>query len=152
MIELYRDIGFECLSPSDGQDRLIAINTKQPGREHWREIIAQSEDVLDDVNLVGGKIITTYMQDAKTIVKVMDLEGNETGRVELPGIGTANGFGGKFDDEETFFAFSSFNSPTAISRLNLTTGEVSPFKTPDVAMNPNDYVVKQSDYWNKVRD
>ena len=131
------------------RNRLIAINTKRPGRENWREIIAQSEDVLDDVNLVGGNIITTYMQDAKTIVKVMDLEGNETGTVDLPGIGTANGFGGKVDDEETFFAFSSFNSPTAISRLNLATGEVSPFKTPDVAMNPDDYVVKQVFYTSK---
>ena len=131
------------------RNRLIAINTKQPDREYWREIIAQSEDVLDDVNLVGGKIITTYMQDAKTIVKVMDLEGNETGRVDLPGIGTASGFGGKVDDQETFFAFSSFNSPTAINRLNLTTGEVSPFKTPDVAMNPDDYVVKQVFYASK---
>ena len=92
------------------RNRLIVINAKQPGREHWREVIAQTDDVLDDVNLVGGKIITTYMQDAKTIVKVMDLEGNETGAVDLPGIGTAYGFGGKSDDEETFFAFSCFNS------------------------------------------
>ena len=76
----------------------------------------------------------------------MHLERNETGRVDLPGIGTANGFGGKVDDEETFFAFSSFNSPTTISRLNLETGEVSPFKTPDVAMNPDDYVVTQVFY------
>jgi prolyl oligopeptidase len=131
------------------RNRLIVINTKQPGREHWREVVAQSDDVLDDVNLVGGKIITTYMQDAKTVVKVMDLEGNETGRVDLPGIGTAYGFGGKVDDEETFFAFSSFNRPKAISRLNVTTGEVEAFKTPDVAMNPDDYVVKQVFYTSR---
>lgn len=131
------------------RNRLIVINAKQPGREHWREVIAQTDDVLDDVNLVGGKIITTYMQDAKTVVKVMDLEGNETGTVELPGIGTAYGFGGKADDEETFFAFSSFNSPTVINRLNVSTGEVETFKTPDVAMNPDDYIVKQVFYTSK---
>jgi len=128
------------------RNRLIVINTKQPGRDHWREVIAQTEDVLDDVNLVGGKIITSYMQDAKTVVKVMDLEGNETGTVDLPGIGTAYGFGGKVDDEETFFAFSSYNSPTAISRLNVSTGEIEAFKTPEVAMNPDDYIVKQVFY------
>jgi prolyl oligopeptidase len=128
------------------RNRLIVINTKQPGRDHWREVIAQTEDVLDDVNLVGGKIITSYMQDAKTVVKVMDLEGNETGTVDLSGIGTAFGFGGKADDEETFFAFSSYNSPTAISRLNVTTGEIEAFKTPEVAMNPDDYIVRQVFY------
>jgi prolyl oligopeptidase len=131
------------------RNRLIAINTKQPGREHWREVIAETDDVLDDVNLVGGKIITTYMQDAKTVVKVMDLDGNETGTVALPGIGTAYGFGGKADDEETFFGFTSYNSPTAISRLNVATGEVEAFKTPQVAMNPDDYSVKQVFYTSK---
>jgi len=131
------------------RNRLIVINAKQPGREHWREIIAQSDDVLDDVNLVGGKIIATYMQDAKTVVKVMDLEGNETGTVQLPGIGTAQGFGGKFDDEETFFAFSSFNSPTTISKLDVATGAVEVFKAPEVAMNPDDYTVKQVFYTSK---
>jgi prolyl oligopeptidase len=131
------------------RNRLIVINAKQPGREHWREIIAQSDDVLDDVNLVGGKIITTYMQDAKTVVKVMDLEGNQTGTVDLPGIGTAFGFGGKFDDEETFFAFSSFNSPTTISKLDVATGEVEVFKAPEVAMNPGDYIVKQVFYTSR---
>jgi len=128
------------------RNRLIVINAKQPGREHWREVIAQSDDVLDDVNLVGGKIVTTYMQDAKTVVRVMDLEGNEAGTVELPGIGTASGFGGKFDDAETFFTFSSFNSPATISRLDVASGAVEVFKAPDVAMNPEDYIVKQVFY------
>jgi len=128
------------------RNRLIVINARQPGSEHWREVIAQSDDVLDEVNLVGGKIIATYMQDAKTVVKVMNLEGNETGTVTLPGIGTASGFGGKFDDEETFFTFSSFNSPTMISRLDVRTGEVEVFKAPKVAMNPDDYIVQQVFY------
>jgi prolyl oligopeptidase len=128
------------------RNRLIVINAKQPGREHWREVIAQSDDVLSGVSLVGGKIIARYMQDAKTVVRVMDLEGNETGTVDLPGIGTASGFGGKFDDDETFFAFSSFNSPTTISKLDLATGAVEVFKAPEVAMNPDDYIVKQVFY------
>jgi len=131
------------------RNRLIAINVQQPGREHWREIIPETVDVLDDVNLVGGKIISTYMQDAKTVVKVMDTDGTQTGGVELPGIGSASGFNGKFDDDETFFSFSSFNSPASISRLNIPTGEVSVFKSPDVAMNPDDYVVKQVFYASK---
>lgn len=131
------------------RNRLIAINAKQPGGEHWREVIAETGDVLDGVSLVGGKIIATYMKDAKTVVKVMDLEGHQTGTVDLPGIGTATGFGGRFDDEETFFAFSSFNSPTTISRLDVSSGLVEVFKTPEVAMNPDDYIVKQVFYSSK---
>jgi prolyl oligopeptidase len=131
------------------RNRLIVINAGQPGRDNWREIIAESEDVLDDVNLVGGKIITTYMQDAKTVVKVLDIEGTQTGTVDLPGIGSASGFGGRFTDRETFFAFSSFNSPTTINRLDIETGTVEVFRAPDVAMNPDDYIVEQVFYTSK---
>jgi len=129
--------------------RLIAINAKQPERENWREVVAESNDVLRDVSLVGGKIIATYMQDAKTVVKMMDLQGNQTGTVDLPGIGTAFGFNGKVDDEETFFAFSSFNSPMTISKLDVASGAVEVFKSPEVAMNPGDYLVKQVFYTSK---
>jgi len=131
------------------RNRLVAINAKQPGSEHWREVIAETDDVLDGVSLVGGKIITTYMQDAKTVVKVMDVKGNETGTVDLPGIGTAYGFDGRFDDEETFFAFSSYNNPTTISKLDVATGAVEVFRAPEVAMNPENYIVKQVFYSSK---
>ena len=131
------------------RNRLITINVDQPGRENWREVIAETENVLDGVSMVGGKIIASYMQDAKSIVKIMDLEGKETGTVKLPGIGSAAGFWGKMDDPETFFSFSSFNYPTVISRFDVATGEVEVFKAPDVAMNPDDYIVKQVFYSSK---
>jgi len=131
------------------RNRLITINVDQPAQENWREVIAETEDVLDGVSLEGGKIIASYMQDAKSVVKIMDMEGKETGAVELPGIGSVSGFGGKMDDPETVFSFSSFNSPRVISRFDVSTGEVEVFKAPDVAMNPEDYVVKQVFYTSK---
>jgi prolyl oligopeptidase len=131
------------------RNRLITINVDQPARENWREVIAETEDVLDGVSLVGGKIIASYMQDAKSVVKIMDMEGKETGAVELPGIGSVSGFRGKMDDPETFFSFSSYNSPQVISRFDVSSGEVEVFKAPVVAMNPDDYIVKQVFYMSK---
>ncbi|MFC1795908.1 prolyl oligopeptidase family protein [Pseudomonadota bacterium] len=131
------------------RNRLITINVKQPAREQWREVIAETENVLDGVSLVGGKIIANYMQDAKSVVKIFDLEGNVSSTVDLPGIGTAFGFQGDMDDPETFFSYSSFNTPSTISRLDVSTGEVEVFKAPDVAMNPEDFLVKQVFYTSK---
>ena len=128
------------------RNRLIAIDVHNPAPENWREIIPQTADVLDGVSLVGGKIITDYMQDAQTVVKIFDLEGSQTGAVNLPGIGTAAGFGGKFDDSETFFIYTSFNTPTTVNRLDIETGEVTVFREPDVAFDRDDYVVKQVFY------
>ena len=131
------------------RNRLIAIDVTRPDPEHWREVIPQAEDVLDGVSLVGGRIIADYMQDAQTIVKIFDLVGNQTGTVNLPGIGTASGFAGKFDDPETFFAYTSFDTPTTVNRLDVETGEVTVFRKPEVGFDSDDYVVKQVFYSSK---
>jgi prolyl oligopeptidase len=125
------------------KNRLIVINTEDPSPGNWREIIPEAEDVLDGVDLVGGRIIAEYMQDAWSVVKIFDFDGNHVGNVDLPGIGTASGFNGKADDGETFFSYSSFNAPPTINRLDVETGEVSVFKAPEVAFNPDDFVVEQ---------
>ena len=39
--------------------------------------------------------------------------------MELPGIGTASGFGGKRDDTETFYTFTSFATPPSIYRYDI---------------------------------
>ncbi|MCH8335414.1 MAG: S9 family peptidase [Proteobacteria bacterium] len=128
------------------KNRLITIDVNKPEPENWREVIAEVEDVLDGVSLVGGKIIAEYMQDAWSVVKVFELDGSEAGVVDLPGIGTAYGFNGEVDDPETFFGYSSFNMPSTISRLDVSTGEVEVFKKPDVAFDPDDYQVEQIFY------
>lgn len=128
------------------RNRLIAIDPERPAPEYWREIIPQGTDVLDGVSLVGGKIIAGYMQDAKSVVQVYDLEGNFPQTLDLPGIGSASGFDGTAGDPETFFSFTSFNLPTTINRYDVATGEVTVFRQPEVAFDPDDYVVKQVFY------
>ncbi|MCH7506408.1 MAG: S9 family peptidase [Proteobacteria bacterium] len=129
--------------------KLISIDVHRPEPEHWREVIGESDDVLDQASLVGGRVITEYLHDAWTVVKIFDLDGKEIGAVDLPGIGTAAGFNGRVDDPETFFSYASFNTPATINRLDVVTGEVEVFKQPEVAFDPGDYVVKQVFYPSK---
>lgn len=128
------------------RNRLIAIDVENPEPENWREIIPEAVDVLDGVSLVGGRIIADYMQDAQTVVKIFDLEGRETGTVDLPGIGTAGGFRGTLEDPETFFIYTSYNTPSTVNRLDVETGEVTVFRKPDVDFDSDDYVVRQVFY------
>jgi prolyl oligopeptidase len=134
---------------NSSKNRLIAIDVNRPEPESWREIVPEAEDVLSDVNLVGGKVIAEYMKDAWNVVRLFNLDGTGAGQVELPGIGSAGGFVGEVDDPETFFSYSSYNSPTTINRFDVSTGEVELFKKPEVAFELEDFVVKQVFYDSK---
>ena len=129
--------------------RLIAIDLENPEPDRWREIIPQSEQVLEQVEHVGGQFIAEFMQDAWSLVRRYDMDGKLLGEVDLPGIGSASGFSGDPNDPETFFAYSSFDTPPRINRLNVETGEVTVFKQPQVDFDSDDYVVEQIFYESK---
>ncbi len=131
------------------RNRLILIDMEDPDPDNRREIIAEAKDVLDGVSLVGGKIITDYMQDAQTVVKIFGLDGAYDSMVDLPGIGTASGFSGKLDDPETFFVYTSYDTPTTVNRLDVETGDVTVFRQPEVDFDSDDYVVKQVFFQSK---
>src|SRR3954452_11675376 len=112
-------------------------------------IIPEDKATLDGASLVGGQFIASYLADAKTEVRVHGLDGTLERKVELPGIGTATGFGGKFEDPETFFAFTSFNRPATIYRYDVKSGEAGTWAAPKLAFNPEDYSVDQVFYTSK---
>jgi len=80
---------------------------------------------------------------------VFGLDGKLVRTVELPGIGTAGGFGGKRNDSETFYSFTGFTTPTTIYRYDLRDGKSTVFRQPKVDFNPADYETKQVFYNSK---
>jgi prolyl oligopeptidase len=130
------------------RQKIVSLDTRQ-AKPAAKTVIAEDKATLDSASLVGGRIIASYLADAKTEVRVHELGGKLAGKVELPGIGTATGFGGKFEDPETFFAFTSFNRPTTIYRYDVKTGQATVWAAPKVAFNPEDYSVEQRFYSSK---
>src|SRR5262245_34380298 len=43
--------------------RVIAIDTRVPAKENWKELIAESKDTLQGVALVGNLFVASYLQD-----------------------------------------------------------------------------------------
>ncbi|QLE58892.1 prolyl oligopeptidase family protein [Nostoc sp. TCL26-01] len=129
--------------------RVIAIDTKNPAQEAWQEIIPQSDATLESVNILNNQFIADYLADAHTQIKIFDLQGTFIRDVELPGLGSAGGFGGKRDDTETFYSFTSFTTPGTIYRYNIVSGESQLFREPKVDFAPDDYETTQVFYQSK---
>ncbi|PQA86191.1 prolyl oligopeptidase family serine peptidase [Hyphococcus luteus] len=119
------------------------------GAVQWMEVIPEADGVLSGVNIVGGRIFANYMEDVKSAVHLFALDGAPLGGVDLPGPGTAIGFGGEPDDAETFYSFESFNRPPTLYRYDIASGALSVFREPEAPFDPNDYEVAQVFYPSK---
>lgn len=127
--------------------RVIAIDTRRP--HLLKELIPEAKETLVGVNILANQFVATYLKDAKTQVKLFSLDGRFVREVEFPGIGSAGGFGGKREDTETFYSFSSFNTPTNLFRYDLLTGKSELFRQAKVKFSPDDYEVSQVFYKSK---
>jgi prolyl oligopeptidase len=123
--------------------RVIAIDVRKPDRKNWKEIIPQGKDAVTDVGLVGNLFVVESLKDAKTQVSLYTIDGQLVRDVELPGIGTAYGFGGKRTQTETFYSFSSFATPPSTFRYDLITGKSELWKRAKVDFAPDEFEVKQ---------
>ena len=129
--------------------RVIAIDSRNPNREQWQEIIPQADETLEAVSLLNNHFVADYLKDAHTQIKIFDLNGTFVREVGLPGIGSAGGFGGKRHDTETFYSFTSYTTPATIHRYDMVSGESTVFRQPQVDFNPDDFETKQVFYSSK---
>ncbi len=128
--------------------KVVEANFSKPTPENWKDIISETENVLSS-GTAGSKIFASYLVDVKTQVKQFDLRGKLEREIELPGIGTANGFGGKENDKEVYYSFTSFTYPPTIFKYDIASGKSSLYEKPKVDFNPGDYETKQVFYNSK---
>jgi prolyl oligopeptidase len=131
------------------QRRIIAIDTRQPAREHWRELVPEAKETLETASAIGDHIVARYLKDATSAVKVFDLKGQPVRDVDLPALGTASGFGGRRDDAETFYSFTNYTTPGWIYRYDVATGQSLLVREPKVAFDPKQYESQQVFYTSK---
>lgn len=129
--------------------KLILVDLQNPQKENWKVVIPESKDKMNGVSFVGGRLIVSYLKDANTVVSVYDPEGEKLYDVDLPGIGTAYGFGGKKEDNEVFYVFTSFTTPPTIYRYNIKENKSELFRKSKVKFDPDMYETKQVFYESK---
>lgn len=128
--------------------RVMSMNVKSPAIENWKELIPETENVLR-IGAAGGKFFANYLKDATSMVQQFDIEGNMEREIELPGIGSVGGFGGRLEDTELYYTFTSYVYPPTIFKFDISSGTSELYKESGVKFNPEEYESKQVFYASK---
>ncbi|WP_339610469.1 prolyl oligopeptidase family serine peptidase [uncultured Planktosalinus sp.] len=128
--------------------KIIAVDASSPEPEHWEDIIPESEHVLSP-STGSGYIFARYMVDAVSSVMQYDFEGNLVREIELPGIGSAGGFGGKSDAENMYYSFSNYKTPSSIYSYDVETGSSEVYWQPEMDFDPTEYESNQVFFTSK---
>lgn len=128
--------------------KLVSVNVLARSRI-WKDVIPHGKDTLNGVQMINDQFVANYLKDAYTNIRIYDKAGKHVRDVELPGIGSAGGFGGKQNATETFYSYSSFNAPPTIYHYDLKTGKSTVFRTTPVKFDGSKYEVKQVFYTSK---
>lgn len=129
-------------------NRIVEVDFANPSSDYWKDIIPETKNVMT-ASTGGRKIFATYMVDVKTQVKQYDMNGRLDREVELPGMGTANGFSAKEDEKDLYYSFTSFTYPSTIFRYDIATGRSTVYEKPKVDFDPDDYETRQVFYASK---
>jgi prolyl oligopeptidase len=126
---------------------LKVVQGKTP--DEWPVIIPEGKDVLEAVNVVGGKIYALRMKDVKSEVTIYSLDGKAEGKIAFPGIGAGSTLSGRAMDTDGFYTFQSIITPPTIFHYDTKTGRSEVFNTQKVPFDSTQYEVKQVFYTSK---
>jgi prolyl oligopeptidase len=103
--------------------RELVVDAANPKRENWKEIIPQTDAVLESTGILDAKIFAQYEKNASSLLKVFALDGKPLSDIPMPTIGSVTGIGGKWNRREAFFGFHSFTVPSSVYQVDLSNRE-----------------------------
>jgi len=128
--------------------KIVTVDAVKPGAENWVDFIPETENVLNP-STGAGFIFANYLKDAISYVKQYDKNGEFVRDIMLQGIGSAGGFSGKKEDEEIYFSFTNYTTPSTIYKMDPLSGDAEIYKKPVVAFNGDGYESIQVFYESK---
>ncbi|MFM1753868.1 MAG: hypothetical protein RLZZ236_807 [Bacteroidota bacterium] len=128
--------------------RIVTVDVSNPTAENWKDCIAETDQVLSP-STGAGFIFANYMKDAVSLVKQFDYNGKLVREIELPGLGTATGFGGKNEDKIVYFSFTNYVTPSTTYQFSPLDGTSSIYVQPKVDFASDNYTSKQVFYTSK---
>ncbi|PYV97366.1 MAG: S9 family peptidase [Acidobacteria bacterium] len=148
--EVYQNKLYITTNEDAPRSRVLVVDAANPKRENWKEIVPQSDAVLQNSAIVGGKLGAQCEKNASSLLKLFQLDGKFIDDIPLPAIGTVSGTGSKWNRQEIFFGFQSFTIPPSIYHYDLSSRKTNLWdKVNAPGIDPSAYEVHQLWYTSK---
>jgi prolyl oligopeptidase len=128
---------------------VMEVDLKNPAIDKWREVVPESDVVLEGMSLVGGKLALRVSENVIPHVKLYQPGGKLVREVPLPALGSVSPLFGQWESKEAFFSFTSYHIPPTIYRYDIATGKQTIWSEQKMPIDTARYEVKQVWYASK---
>lgn len=128
--------------------KIVTVDAGKPSPDNWKDFIAETENVLSP-STGAGFFFANYMQDAVSMICQYDYNGKMIRKIELPGVGSAGGFGGKKEAKTLYYSFTNYVTPGTIYAFDAQNGASEVYQKPQVDFESDAYESKQVFYKSK---
>jgi prolyl oligopeptidase len=128
--------------------KLVQFDANLPEAD-WKTIIPESDDVLQGAMLADNVIVTKYMKDASSRLKVFSKQGEFLYDIPLPSLGTVEELNGDVHDSLIFYSLTTITAPTTVYQFNLRTHLQTVFFQPKMDFASEKFETKQVFYPSK---
>jgi prolyl oligopeptidase len=121
--------------------RLCKASLTRPA--DWHAIIAESNDTLQTVSGIGGRLYAVYSHAASHRIAVYTTDGSRIRDIALPGVGTVNrnegsgvvsGVSGRWQGDEVWIEFQSYVQPPSAYRYDFDADTLTAYHVPRVGI------------------
>jgi prolyl oligopeptidase len=126
--------------------RVLVADPARPARASWREVVPQTDATLENADVIGGKLVLSYLRSAVSEMEIHGLDGKLARKVELPPLGSSSGMFGRAGEDTAYFAYTSFTEPAVIFRTSIRTGKVTEWTRISLPIDTSKFVTEQVRY------
>ncbi len=149
-VDAWKDVFYVFTDDGAPNKRVFKVDPKKTDKKDWKELIAEDKDAArESMAIVGGHLAIASLKKAVSQVELFGLDGKKVRDIQLPGLGTASNLVGLEDDDEAYFAFSSFVMPRQVFKTSIKTGTAELWAKVEVPVDPSKYEVSQVSYPSK---
>jgi prolyl oligopeptidase len=130
--------------------RVFKAECSAPERANWKEIIAESDAVIEGhAAIIGKELFVHTIRNASSQLKLFDLEGQPVAEIAMPALGSIFDLGGNWNSDSGFFGFVSYAVPPTVYEVSLD-GRTAEWARVESSIDPQRYQVEQ--LWFSSKD